>query len=77
MENLLSTIERIKSLREKYSRNSTIIKHAHSIAEKFNENSNDYEIQINADTSNHLDLTATWFSFSIYRDGSLVKSEKC
>ena len=68
-------ITEIKSLNEKYSKNSTIIAHTRKLAESFNSNSNDYELIVNAD-DNTLDNSSSWFSISLFKDSKLVKNEK-
>ena len=73
---LNTTIAEIKSLNEKFSKNSTIISHALKLATLFNEANNDYEIVVNADTDSALDTSAAWFSLSVFKNSSLIKTEK-
>lgn len=68
------TIEKMQNLHTKYSRNSTIIRKAAELAEKFNDKETEFTLDVHANTESHLDLTAGWFSGSVYKNGVLYES---
>ena len=51
-------IQEIKDLRDRYKKNSTIIKKAYIIASAYNDQIAHFEIEVNANIENHLDLTS-------------------
>lgn len=77
VKQLNKVIARLKRIGENNSlSNRTKINRCYAIAEKFNENSDEFEISIDAKTSNALDLASGWFRASVFRNGSRVKSLK-